>query len=604
MEIITIAQVKLIMGERFNAEPLKEIYKGAFEDFIVKHHKALKKAGAKIPSSLYAVGKKYTKSSVLDGILAPFTTKKTFELFRKEGHEGFIKALDVLIFEGVLQYKTFEKLSGLLTLEEKQMRVYGSYQYVKTTKPAYKLFATLPPGSYHYRIRSIDDLHYAMPGEIRMLIQSYYPRPENTKIKTYKTPVDAPYIYNTGEKDILQEWSRIKIYRKQGEIKYSSKGKPNKATLNKMQRKLKLAAFYPKETEKENHLLRTRLLAGIVHAFYSNDNKGVHFEIKKFYDSLGSNDYEDFYCIFDHLKGSSYIDFYWYEEGKSHISSLKRMLSQLPNEEWTDTESIWRASEYEFLPFEIIDPHHAQERLYHPVDMGRYTQKKYVNGNIYPEVVEKTTLFAYLYILGALGILNLAMDIPSEKDKHGFPAPYSGLKAIQLTPLGMFVLGRVKSYTPKTNENAGKINLSDHALSISFIGDDTGDFETRLTPFAEKITDKLYQVTYSSFLHDCKNLKDAETKVTLFKQIISSKLPKNWDDFFKSLKTKSKPLGNETSITVFSLSNTKDKELIRLLATDPKLKTLIHKAEGFHILVARNNLSAFKKRMKEFGYLV
>jgi len=41
-----------------------------------------------------------------------------------------------------------------------------------------------------------------------------------------------------------------------------------------------------------------------------------------------------------------------------------------------------------------------------------------------------------------------------------------------------------------------------------------------------------------------------------------------------------------------------------LIVQDPVIKKLVLKAELFHILVSKENLSKFKSRMKELGYLV
>ena len=53
-----------------------------------------------------------------------------------------------------------------------------------------------------------------------------------------------------------------------------------------------------------------------------------------------------------------------------------------------------------------------------------------------------------------------------------------------------------------------------------------------------------------------------------------------------------------------ALSSPPQLELIRLVAQDPVVKTLVIKAEGYLVLVPKGNMAALKRRLQEFGYLV
>ena len=74
-------------------------------------------------------------------------------------------------------------------------------------------------------------------------------------------------------------------------------------------------------------------------------------------------------------------------------------------------------------------------------------------------------------------------------------------------------------------------------------------------------------------------------------------------DFFQELKGKIDPFDKITDITVFQIP-TDNKSLIEIIAKDDKLKSLCIKAEGFRILVEKSKLPNFKKRLREFGYLI
>jgi hypothetical protein len=61
------------------------------------------------------------------------------------------------------------------------------------------------------------------------------------------------------------------------------------------------------------------------------------------------------------------------------------------------------------------------------------------------------------------------------------------------------------------------------------------------------------------------------------------------------------PSRNE-QFQVFKLPD--NKELIRLIATDDFLKKNCIKAEMFHILIARENVSKVKSYLKKYGFLI
>ena len=99
------------------------------------------------------------------------------------------------------------------------------------------------------------------------------------------------------------------------------------------------------------------------------------------------------------------------------------------------------------------------------------------------------------------------------------------------------------------------------------------------------------------------NADDLEAKISLFRQTVSSEQPPNWQAFFNTLKLKCDPLRGIEPHMAYQLSR-EDQEMIHLVAKDPVLKKLTIKAEGLIILVMKKDLTKFKNRLKEFGYLL
>jgi hypothetical protein len=207
-------------------------------------------------------------------------------------------------------------------------------------------------------------------------------------------------------------------------------------------------------------------------------------------------------------------------------------------------------------------------------------------------------------MLAALGLFDIAFE-PMPEDEIGegkYFSPYDGITHVRMTNLGKYALGLERRYKPSFLVKKSVMSLSPESLNIlTEEGDKTA--EIVLSPFAQQVSLNRYRVDAMIFLGDCKSKKDLENKITLFKQSVSDKIPPNWAAFFKDLRCKVDPLTDVMDFFIFQLPKD-NPALIKLIAKDEKLKKMCRKAEGFMILVEQKKLNAFKKRLKEFGYLI
>ncbi|MGL4969272.1 MAG: hypothetical protein ACRC5B_03810 [Fusobacteriaceae bacterium] len=74
----------------------------------------------------------------------------------------------------------------------------------------------------------------------------------------------------------------------------------------------------------------------------------------------------------------------------------------------------------------------------------------------------------------------------------------------------------------------------------------------------------------------------------------------NWTQFFNELLEKSQAVNMISEYTVLKLKN--DKELLSCITKDEKLKSLVLKAEDYHILVKKDNMPKVIHLFKEYGY--
>jgi hypothetical protein len=85
--------------------------------------------------------------------------------------------------------------------------------------------------------------------------------------------------------------------------------------------------------------------------------------------------------------------------------------------------------------------------------------------------------------------------------------------------------------------------------------------------------------------------------------MISGSIPTIWERFFKELLSNSSAIKINKFLQTYSLP-LEDKELHKIVAQDTVLKQIVLKAEGFNVLVPNENVTKFKSRLKELGFIV
>lgn len=216
------------------------------------------------------------------------------------------------------------------------------------------------------------------------------------------------------------------------------------------------------------------------------------------------------------------------------------------------------------------------------------------------EQIFKPYVKAYLLMLNGLGMLDAACrDIDPDDTSY-----VDALSYVRLTPLGAFVLGLDKDYKPVEVEKKQYFELDENVLILRSL-EKGNPLESLVGSLAEPIGGGRFKVSCESFLKSCKTETDVKNNLGIFKDFVSSKCPPVWEHFFQSVLSKCKPLNkvNKDDFTVYRISP-ENKELLHLLATDAVLTQKILRAEGYLILIKKENLKAVVDRLKSFGYLL
>lgn len=206
-----------------------------------------------------------------------------------------------------------------------------------------------------------------------------------------------------------------------------------------------------------------------------------------------------------------------------------------------------------------------------------------------------------LLMMCSIGLLDVALENTSENPQNSY---VDALCYIRLTPLGAYLLGVSKKYKATKIEKKKYFELDENVLILKSIADDN-PFMGIVEDVAQPIGGKRYRLSAETFLKNCKTEEDVAKQISLFKQFVSGDCPPVWEDFFKSVQAKCKPLtpivSNAYRLYKVSSSN---KELLHLLSTDPVLKPLVIRAEGYVVLIHNDNLPKVVARLKAFGYLL
>ena len=107
-----------------------------------------------------------------------------------------------------------------------------------------------------------------------------------------------------------------------------------------------------------------------------------------------------------------------------------------------------------------------------------------------------------------------------------------------------------------------------------------------------------------SLLANCHNRNDVEDKISIFRQFIASDLPPLWQQFFHSLLQHCNPLQKDKQTYQHYTLQPDNSDLIHLITTDPVLRQIVVRAEGYRILVKSDDLRKFEAQLKKHGYLL
>lgn len=377
------------------------------------------------------------------------------------------------------------------------------------------------------------------------------------------------------------------------------------AAVKKAAGKLNIREFFPNKVDDSSLLAATFLINSysIYHNSHTKSNKNKVETQEILRDLIEDNNYDNNFLIPILLPQITGFRKTTLENsmGINFMGDILGTFIELQNRGWIDinqfcfhVRTFSEQSEENFMIFYIYDLNKIEL-------FNQYDKKDIYLDNFYHEVTIPL-IKAYIFMMATLGLVEIAYSNETNDDKDA-ASYFDGLKYVRLTDLGRYALSITDKYVRTKGEDIAYFELDAENLIIKSLTD-TNPYESLLGDFSERISRKMYRVTPESFLKNCNNKKDLESKIALFKDYVCDNPPANWNAFFNQMLDRCNPITKPKNRYVLMQLPADNKELQRIVLSDPNIRQYTLKAEDYHILVEQDNLKKFCDTLKKYGYLI
>lgn len=481
----------------------------------------------------------------------------------------------------------------------------NGYRKILIPKSKYMFFNYNCPNESLWVKNDDEKGYFYLHKDIIRWIRKYLPKPKEYNL----IPVDKPSttFFLSSEKEVINKISTYYNFYSLGHIEMSTSNKILKKSKREMKKYCKLIEFYNDFGDLD--FLKTETLSLFLLSLTEKYRDQKYFKPQnlKFLiiellngNVISDEDFNYTTKFLNYLKGVKYI---WNEkeQTKKAFKTIKTVLENMPKGKAVSIDNILKYIDYRDMDIEILSPENIYNYVYiNEADYGRTKITNYENYYNYVVVPFVKSIFA---ILGCLGVLDIYYDIPTDKNglylKNGYLTKYDGFKYIKLSKLGEYIFNKIENYNFGEDSEDSEIYLDSNRLIISIIGDSHIRIMF-LETIADRISESKFKISYKSFFKNIETEKDILEKIEVFKQKISNKLPKIWEDFFDSLIKRSSSVNLVDEYKIIKLKE--DKELFEIILKDKNIKNKILKAENYHILIKKEDISEFSNLLKEHGY--
>ena len=449
-------------------------------------------------------------------------------------------------------------------------------------------------------------------GNFKSVLKMVFPVPSEMELFAIDDAenLDACFTYSN-EAHIFNFINVISEMLKNNLVEFGKTNeKPLSKTLNMLKNSTQIEEFYD---DKKLSLLATDMLTRSFSYYYWKVKgfKGREIDTLRNFLITQFEDKIDFFIsriFLSHLKKVRYDS--WYSKQSSLFMVLKSIIAELPKDAWVDMSNIVKFCKYRDMRIDLDRPHKTAEyNLECEVitDNGVVVETFYADERDYNVLFLEPILKASFFYLGALGLFELKYDEPyspytiSAKGK-AYISPWDSLEFVKLSKLGEYIFGFSDAYEQKrVVKKSTALKFDEYKPIITIDAQDTLSL-AKLESYCDKYDTNRYILSYAKIFKDCKNSKALEQKIEYFYKNIESNPPKVFQNFFDEIKQNANLLQRDLKQVVIKLDN--NKKLLNLFMQNKKLQELIIKAQGYRVIVLKENIPKLTKIVKEHGFFV
>ena len=554
--------------------------------------------------SPYEISKVFGNGKVLKKDWATFyailSHPSNIFLFVNELSEKDLAILQNVAINHCMFVKEIEELTGKKMTEERKNRNY----YWRTEKapiPKFNMFFNIGrargPESRH--IYTYQDF-FELRKEIRLpLLRTVFR--DYLKMETIDSlPQEAPMkTYNAEASIFLNYPILISLFEtKQIEL---GKSKVSATTIKNVEKTCNIEEFFP-HAEKDAARLCASIIANTYTLFAAtkgtNKERKTEDNIKALFEETLGYMYYLQPAILSHIKGfRRNIMFNGYSCELCNM--IQSAVSKYAQNGWLNiTDLIIKLRTYneKAEKYCMILPAEG----YSEMNLENSHTGKPINLDGVISNITHPFIKAYLFMMAAYGVVEIAYD---EKIEDGDTCYYDTLRYVRLTDLGKYVFGITPKYEHKAVKAKKYFELDDSSLIIKSL-DNNNPYLSVLSNMSTAISKNMYKVSYDSFLDGCSSQVDIISKENLFKDYICKEPPANWEEFFKDVKSRCNPMNISKKRYIVMEIPSINKDLQRIILSDPIIRKYSVKAEGYLLLIEVGNRGKVAEALKKYGYLL
>ncbi len=332
--------------------------------------------------------------------------------------------------------------------------------------------------------------------------------------------------------------------------------------------------------------------------------------IKAFIENKMRNKYDFFIARFfcTHLKGVRFDPINFSESGL--FDAANTIIKNLPQDGWVSVYDLILFCKYRDLFFYYEGRYKTENYEFDGVFTypdGKKQEGVFDVRDGYLSLFAVPNLKGLLFYFGALGVLELKYNTPKSECNFtlkgkSYVSIWDSLEYIKLSEFGKYVFGFSKNYIPKIVKTSKKALKFDEFKPIITLDPKDSITIAKLDGYCDKIDEGRYILSYAKIFRDCNNYKTLEIKIDNFYKIFSDEIPAIFREFLKEIKERANLLHRDLKMVTIELDE--QRELLNLFATNKKLQELIIKAQGYRVLIKKDDIPKMRKILGDNGFFV